>query len=174
MRRKFCVPIVAGTTAMVLAILVLVIPRPVRAQTDSPDASSPPTSGPPVVTSGCYQGMVFNDAQGTGTISFLFEIKKNKIIKSGSMYIINYDEGLNEMSPISGKVNSTQFKWKGKAVGNQSSQCAIAGVGHAVSNAAFLDGSYTYAGKCTEVSNPHNPFTGGDFSKLEFVGATCP
>ena len=175
MVRKVALWIMAGTPVMVLAVVAFSIPRAVHAQMDSTEESSPDTNGPAVVSNGCWQGMVFNDAQGTGTITFIFEISKShKIVKSGSMYVIHYDEGLTEMSPISGKVTATQFKWKGKAVGNQGSKCAISGLGSPVSNETFLDGNYRYTGKCTEVSGPHNPFTGGSFSKLEFLGPTCP
>jgi hypothetical protein len=172
MVRRFGLLIIAGMAAMVLTFVALAMPRAVRAQTDSIEASSPDTAA---VSNGCWQGMVFNDAQGIGTITFIFEISKShKIVKSGSMYVINYDEGLTEMSPISGKVTATQFKWKGKAIGNQGSKCAISGLGSAQNGVNFLDGNYRYTGKCTEISGPHNPFTGGSFSKLEFLGPTCP
>jgi hypothetical protein len=156
------------TTVAIAIVAVLCTLGRARAQDDTNDGA------PRVVTSGCWQGNVFNDAQGTGTITFFFEISKSgKVAKSGSTYVINYDEGLTEMASISGKVTSTQFSFKGKAVGNQGSKCTISGKASPVQGETFLDGSYRYTGKCTEVSGPNNPFTGGDIGKLEFVGPNC-
>lgn len=170
--------IVAGALALMLAFNAPA--HTVRAQDqisddDAQDVSADPnTAGPPVVTAGCWQGEVFNDAQGDGTITFFFKIKHRKILKSGSTYHIEYtSEGLSESGPISGKVNAKLFKWKGPAVGNKNSQCSVSGVGSPVASTNFLDGNYTYKGKCTEVSGPHNPFTGGSMGKLVFVGPTC-
>lgn len=171
--------VVVGAIGLTLAFT---IPnRIARAQDQNQDADAPAVSsrpdsgGPPLVTSGCWQGDVFNDAQGDGTITFVFKIKNGKILKSGSTYLIDYtSEGLMEMGAISGKVTSTMFRWKGPAVGNQGSQCAVAGIGIPVAGASFLDGRYQYNGKCTEVSGPHNPFTGGGMGKLVFKGPTCP
>src|SRR5215469_1738332 len=160
------------TISTIAAIAALCTVGMARAQDDVQGEMK--NSGPGVVTDGCYQGNVFNDAQGTGTIFLMLEIKNGKLVKSGSTYVINYDEGLTEMAPISGRVTSTQFTFKGKAVGNQGSKCKISGKATPVMGETFLDGSYRYTGKCTEVSGPHNPFTGGSIGKLEFVGATCP
>lgn len=166
----------AAASAIVLALDAST--QIARAQEQAPNANAhaifavPNTSGPPVVTNGCWQGNVFNDAQGSGTITFFFKIKGKKIVKP-STYDIEYtSEGLTESGPIKGKVTSTKFQWKGPAVGNQGSQCKVFGSG-APTGSGFLDGSYTYTGKCTEVSGPHNPFTGGDMGKLVFTGPTC-
>ncbi|MGH7924840.1 MAG: hypothetical protein ACREQH_09665 [Candidatus Binatus sp.] len=175
---------IAGNLAMLAGAIVLSLsfnpsPQIALAQDQNQDtdadgvSSDPDTAGPPVVTPGCWQGDVFNDAQGSGTITFFFVIKHKKIVKSGSTYDIEYDEGLSESGPIKGKVNSKMFKWKGPAVGNQNSQCAVSGLGSPVEGTDFLDGSYRYNGKCTEVSGPHNPFTGGSMGKLVFLGPTC-
>ena len=157
------------TTAAIAALAILFLIGTAQAQDDTKN------NGPGVVGNGCWQGNVLNDAQGTGTIAFIFEISKNKkFVKSGSMYVIHYDEGLTEMAPISGKVTSARFTFKGKAIGNQMSKCTISGTVTPVQGETFLDGSYRYTGKCTEVSGPFNPFTGGSIGKLEFVGPTCP
>ena len=163
-------------------VLTLAIDTPTRiARAQSPDSdatadgaiSEPDTKGPPVIISGCYQGNVFNDAQGDGTVTFFFHLNSvGKILKADSTYDIEYDEGLSESGPISGKANATQFKWKGPAVGNQGSQCRVAGIMRPAGQGSLV-GSYIYSGKCREVSGPHNPFTGGSMSKLVFVGASC-
>jgi hypothetical protein len=165
---------------IVLTMAVATPTRIARAQSQGSDAaadgvtSDPDTKGPPVITSGCYQGDVFNDAQGTGSITFFFHLSSaGKILKKDSTYDIEYtSEGLTESGPISGKATATQFKWKGPAVGNQGSQCRVAGIMHP-SGQSSLTGNYIYSGKCREISGPHNPFTGGSMSSLVFTGPTC-
>jgi hypothetical protein len=170
--------ILAGAVALTLAFNApaqIACAQDQTQDTDAPDVSSDPnTASSPVIIAGCWQGEVFNDAQGDGTITFFFKIKHGKILKSASSYDIEYtSEGLSESGPISGKVNSKLFKWKGPAVGNQNSQCSVSGVGSPVAGTNFLDGNYTYKGRCTEVAGPHNPFTGGGMGKLVFLGPTC-
>lgn len=164
---------------LVLTLAIDTPTRIARAQSPGADAvadgatSEPDTKGPPVIVSGCYQGNVFNDAQGTGTITFFFHLSSaGKILKADSTYDIEYDEGLTESGPISGKANATQFKWKGPAVGNQGSQCKVAGIMRPAGQGS-LNGNYIYSGKCREVAGPHNPFTGGSMSKLVFTGPVC-
>lgn len=115
--------------------------------------------------SGCWQGNAFNDSQGNTSILFFFQQKKNKIQKKGSTFDLQSAVHVN--GPISGKVTATQFTFKGPVTGTGFS-CHIKGTGFFQPDNT-LTGNYRYSGPCFD-----NQFTSGSFSKVTFLGATCP
>ncbi len=116
--------------------------------------------------SGCWQGNAFNDSQGNTLITFFFGQKKNKLSKKQSTFDLGGSVSVH--GPISGAVKATKFKFKGPVAGTGFDPRTIKGIGFFQSDNS-LSGNYQYAGKCFE-----NQFTGGDFSKVIFLGATCP
>ena len=114
---------------------------------------------------GCWQGTAFNDSQGNTSILLFFKQKKNKILKSGSTF--DLESAVHVNGAISGKVKGTQFKFKGPVTGTGFA-CHINGTG-SLQNDGTLTGGYRYSGPCFD-----NQFTSGSFSKVMFLGATCP
>jgi hypothetical protein len=115
--------------------------------------------------SGCWQGTAFNDSQGNTSILLFFKQKQNKILKNGSTFDLESAAHVN--GAISGKVKGTQFKFRGKVTGT-GFPCSIRGTG-SLQTDNTLTGGYRYSGQCFE-----NQFTSGEFSKVTFLGATCP
>jgi hypothetical protein len=115
--------------------------------------------------SGCWQGNAFNDSQGNTSILFFFKQKKNKIQKKGSTF--DLEGAVHVNGPISGTVKATQFTFKGPVTGTGFA-CHIKGTGFFQTDNT-LTGNYRYSGPCFD-----NQFTSGSFSKVKFLGATCP
>lgn len=115
--------------------------------------------------SGCWQGTAFNDSQGNTSILLFFKQKKNKILKNGSTF--DLESAVHVNGAISGKVKGTQFKFHGPVSGTGFA-CSIRGTG-SLQTDNTLSGTYRYSGQCFE-----NQFTSGEFSKVMFLGATCP
>ena len=111
--------------------------------------------------SGCWQGNAFNDSQGNTSILFFFQQKGKKINKKHS--ILDLESATSVTGPIIGKVKSTQFTFHG----HMANGCNIKGTGFFQEDDS-LTGNYHYVGQCFE-----HQFTGGDFSKVVFVGASC-
>ena len=125
---------------------------------EQPDVTVPDLSG-------CWQGDAFNDSQGNTSIIFFFVQKKNKIKKSASSF--DLQSAVPVHGAISGTVKATQFKFKGPVTGTGFA-CHIKGTGFFQTDNT-LTGSYRYSGPCFD-----NQFTSGSFSKVTFLGATCP
>ena len=115
--------------------------------------------------SGCWQGNAFNDSQGETSILFFFAQTRNKIGKKHSTFDLEGSVSLH--GPISGKVKATKFTFKGPVAGTGFNPCTIKGTGFFQTDGS-LDGNYRYAGNCAE-----HQFSGGEFSKVVFLGATC-
>jgi hypothetical protein len=110
---------------------------------------------------GCWQGDAFNDSQGNTSISFFFGQAKNKIKKKQSS--LDLESAVPVTGHISGTIKLTQFTFHGKVAKGSN----IKGTGFFQSDNS-LTGNYHYTGLCFE-----HQFTGGDFSKVVFIGATC-
>jgi len=133
--------------------------------TDEGLNSEDPADQPKVLVpdiAGCWQGDAFNDSQGNTSILVFFEQAKNKIKKKQSSLALG--SAVSVTGHISGTIKLTQFSFHGK-VGKG---CNIKGTGFFQSDNS-LSGNYHYSGVCFE-----HQFTGGDFSKVVFLGATCP
>ena len=125
------------------------------------DASQPSKVLAPDI-SGCWQGNAFNDSQGNTSITFFFQQTKNKINKKHST--LDLESAVSVHGPIIGKVTATQFKFHG----HMANGCNIKGHG-TFQTPTSLEGGYTYVGQCFE-----HQFTGGSFSSVMRLGATCP
>jgi hypothetical protein len=111
---------------------------------------------------GCWQGNAFNDSQGNTSILFFFGQVKNKIKKKKSS--LDLESAVPVTGNISGTIKLTQFSFHGKV----GTGCNIFGTGFFQSDNS-LTGNYHYSGVCIE-----HQFAGGEFSKVIFLGATCP
>ena len=142
-------------------VMILAQPRPTLAQEPiHEDMEQPQVTVPNL--SGCWQGGAFNNSQGNSGILFFFVQKKNKINKKGST--VGLQGGTTVEGPIAGTVKSAKFTFHGRVANG----CNIKGTGFLQSDGTY-DGNYRYTGKCFE-----NGFTTGDFSKVTFLGPTCP
>jgi hypothetical protein len=134
------------------------------------DANAENASAQPATTvpniSGCWQGNAFNDSQGNTSILFVFAQKKNKISKKHSTF--DLESAVHVHGPIAGKVKSDRFTFHGHVTGTGSNVCNIKGTGFFQMDGS-LTGNYRYSGQCFE-----HQFTSGDFSKVIFLGPTCP
>lgn len=153
--------------AGLFAIALTLAPAGLALAQDANDADATEQTAAMVPNlSGCWQGNAFNDSQGNTLITFFFGQKKNRLSKKQSTFDLGGSVSVH--GPISGKVKATQFKFHGKVTGTGFDPCIIKGTGFFQSDNS-LTGNYNYAGKCFE-----NQFTGGDFSEVIFLGATCP
>jgi hypothetical protein len=149
-----------------LAILLILAPAGfafAQGANDEVVSEQPPTI--PNI-SGCWQGNAFNDSQGNTSILFFFAQKKGSLQKKHST--IDLEGTVSVHGPISGTVKATKFKFKSPVAGTGFNPCTIKGTGFFQMDGS-LSGNYSYVGNCFE-----HQFTGGDFSKVEFLGATCP
>jgi len=110
---------------------------------------------------GCWQGNAFNDGQNETSILFFFQQSGNKINQKHSTIDL---EPTSTHGPIKGKVSRTRFRFSGKL----SDGCGIFG-GGSIQNDGTLTGRYTYTGNCVQMG-----IDSGEFSKVTFLGATCP
>lgn len=116
--------------------------------------------------SGCWQGNAFNNFQGNTGILFFFAQTKNKISKKHSTFALQ--GGVELHGPIAGTVKATKFTFQGPVTGSGFNPCMIKGTGFFQSDDS-IEGHYRFSGKCFE-----HQFTTGTFSKVMFLGATCP
>lgn len=151
--------------SVLLAIVLLGQPGLAVAQ----DANDEDVSAPPKVPniSGCWQGNAFNDSQGNTSILFFFKQTGGNVINKKHS-TVNVEGNVSIHGPISGIVKATKFRFSGPVAGTGFNPCTIKGKGFFQMDGS-ISGNYHYAGNCFE-----NQFTGGDFSKVEFLGATCP
>ncbi len=147
-----------------LAAFLIVAPYGAASAQDSNDedeSQQPDTSVPNIA--GCWQGNAFNDSQGETSILFFFQQAGKKLDKKHST--IDLEPAVSTQGPIMGKVLRTKFRFKGK----MSNGCGINGNGF-FQDDGTLDGTYHYSGpKCIDKG-----ITGGEFSKVTFLGASCP
>lgn len=130
------------------------------------DVSAQPNAVVPNIA-GCWQGTAFNDSQGNTSILFFFAQKKNKISKKHST--IDLENNVPVHGPIIGTVTPTGFKFHGHVAATGITKgCNIKGTG-TFQTQTSLEGSYQYVGFCFE-----HQFTSGEFSNVNFLGATCP
>ena len=117
--------------------------------------------------SGCWQGNAFNDSQGNTLITFFFAQQRNKLAKKHST--LDLESAVSVHGPIAGKVKTDHFTFHGHvAAAGAANGCNIKGKGFFQTDGS-LSGSYSYVGTCFE-----HQFTGGEFSQVTFLGATCP
>src|SRR5260221_8388741 len=146
-----------------LATVLILAPTGFALAQDATDEDAVPASKVIVPDiSGCWQGNAFNDSQGNTSILFFFKQSGNKITMPNST--LDLESAVSVHGPIKGKVKLTTFKFHG----HMANGCNIKGHGSFQSDNS-LTGGYSYVGACFE-----NQFTGGSFSKVVFLGATCP
>ncbi len=126
---------------------------------EQPDASIPNISG-------CWQGNVFNDSQANTLVTFFFKQTGHKISKTKST--IDLESNVPIHGPIKGTVSATGFKAKGHVAAQGISQGCNIKVTAFSQNDGTYTGNFRYVGFCFD-----NQFTGGEFSKLTFLGLTC-
>jgi len=130
--------------------------------TNDEDVSQQPDTSVPNIA-GCWQGNAFNDSQGETGILFFFQQTGKKLSKKHST--IDLEPAVSTHGPIMGKVLRTKFRFRGQ----MSNGCGINGIG-SFENDGTLSGTYHYSGaKCIDKG-----ITGGEFSKVTFLGASCP
>jgi hypothetical protein len=158
-------------SVLVSALLVtLLISAPVgfalaQDATDADTSQQPDTTVPNI--SGCWQGNAFNDSQGNTSILFFFAQNQNKLRKANST--IDLESAVSVHGPIAGRVKTDHFTFHGHvAAAGRANGCNIKGKGF-FQNDGSLSGNYRYVGTCFE-----HQFTGGEFSEVVFLGATCP
>ena len=146
-----------------LATILILAPYGIARAQDSNDADvsqQPDTTVPNIA--GCWQGNAFNDSQNETSILFFFQQTGKKISKKHST--IDLEPAVSIHGPILGKVSSSKFTFHG----HMTNGCNISGMGFFQTDGS-LTGNYHYVGQCFE-----NGFTGGDFSKVVLLGASCP
>jgi len=148
-------------SSLLAAFLILAPYGYAQAQDEDAISQLPDTSVPNIA--GCWQGNAFNDSQGETSILFFFQQSGKKINKKHST--IDLEPAVSTQGPIMGKVSPANFRFKGQ----MSNGCGINGNGF-FQNDGTLDGTYHYSGaKCIDKG-----ITGGEFSKVMFLGASCP
>jgi hypothetical protein len=149
---------------MLTALLILIHPGFALAQDANDDGVS--EQSPPTIPNiaGCWQGNAFNDSQGNTQITFFFAQKQNKLVSPSTLGL---GTAVSVQGGITGTVKSTKVKFHGNVSGTGFG-CGIKGTGFFQSDNS-LSGKYRYHGACFE-----HQFTSGEFSKVVFIGATCP